>query len=227
MNSKRKFFILISLVVVSILIFSFSGYFGFNLSYIVNFFLFNRVLAAFVYTVLSSILLIFSFSSIALTGFGGLLFSWQEVLIYSMIGLMIASIVHFYTAKHLGKSYVQSYLKKKEKIERIDDIIEKNTFKTIVVLNSIFLVPPIVCNFIGGVINIDFKKFLVATFLGNICNTFFTVYLINGLLYSNTLQIYISIAGLIATTLVALLFYTGELKTILKLSLPSFLLKEN
>jgi len=221
MNSKKKFALLIAFLVVSLFIAIFSGYFGFNPSSIETFVSVNHMLSALVYNLLFIILASFSFSVSVITSLGTLLFSWYEVVIYSMIGIMGSAIIHFYISRKLGKDYVRNYLEKRGgKIEKFDDIVEKNTFKTTLILSAVFFVPPTIPNFLGGVININLKKYFIATFLGNLPNTFFTVYLINGLLHSNNFQIYISIAGLVLTTLIALYFYKGEIKNILRLSFP-------
>jgi uncharacterized membrane protein YdjX (TVP38/TMEM64 family) len=134
---------------------------------------------------------------------------------------MISSIVHFYISKKLGRDYVRNYLEKRgSKLEKFDEIVEKDTFKTILILSGIFFVPPIVPNLLGGIIKIKFKNYVIATFSGNILNTIFTVYLISGLLTSNSVEVYTSIAGLIVVTLVSLYFYTGEIKEIFRISFP-------
>lgn len=221
MNSKKKFILLIIFVVISFLVAILSGYFGLNINSITSFFAVNHWLAAVLYTLLFFGLAVFSFSVSVMTSLGTLLFSWQEVVIYTMIGLLASSIVHFFISRKLGKDYVRNYLEKRgSRIEKFDKIVEKDTFKTILIWSAIFFVPPTLAELLGGVINIDFKKFFLATFLGNFPNTFFTVYLVNGLLYSSMFQIYTSIIGLIATTAIALYFYNGEISDILKLSFP-------
>jgi uncharacterized membrane protein YdjX (TVP38/TMEM64 family) len=221
MNSKNKFIWFIFFIIISIFVAVFSGYFGLNPGSIKIFVSLNHTLAAFLYTLLFTVLASFSFSVSVMTSLGTLLFSWYEVVIYSMIGIIGSSIIHFYISRKFGRNYVRNYLEKKGgKIEKFDEIVEKNTFKTTFILSAIFFVPPMIPNLLGGIININIKKYFIATFLGNLPNTFFTVYLINGLLYSNILQISISIIGLIATTLIALYFYNGEIVDILKLSFP-------
>jgi len=221
MNSKKKFVLFIAFLVVSLFFAIFSAYFGLNPSSIETFVSVNHVLSAFVYNLLFIGLTSFSFSVSVMTSFGTLLFPWYEVVIYAMIGIMGSSIIDFYISRKLGRSYIKNYLEKRGgKIEKFEEIVEKNTFKTTLILSAIFFVPPTIPNFLGGVININLKGYSIATFLGNLPNTFFTVYLINGLLYSNTFQIYASIIGLVMTTLIALYFYNGEIRNILRLSFP-------
>jgi len=134
---------------------------------------------------------------------------------------MINASIHFYISRKLGRDYVKNYLERKGgKIENLDRIIEKNTFKTILVLSAIFFAPPTMINLLRGIIKISFKKYLIATFIGNLLNTIFTVLLVSGLLYSNLTEVYISVSALILITLIALFFYKGEIKDIFKLSFP-------
>jgi uncharacterized membrane protein YdjX (TVP38/TMEM64 family) len=139
---------------------------------------------------------------------------------------MCSAVIHFYISRKLGKDYLKDYLEKHGGIEMFDKIVERNTFKTVLILSAVFFVPPMIPNLLGGVMNINLKKYFIATFLGNFPNTFFTVYLINGMLYSNILQISFSIIGLVATTVIALYFYNGEIIDILRLSFPKIFNKK-
>ncbi len=222
MSPKKRFALLILFIIISIAIAIFSGYFGFNPVSIEKFVSVNHIPAVLLYNLLFIVLASFSFSVSVMTSLGTLLFSWYEVVLYAMIGIICSSIVHFYISKRLGRDYIRNYLEKNHgKIEKFDEIVEENTFKTIFILSAIFFVPPSLPNLLGGIIKIKFKNYIFATFLGNLPNTLFTVYLINGLMYSNNFQIYFSIAGLIATTVIALYFYKSEIEEILKLSFPS------
>ena len=130
-----------------------SGYFGLNYTAIETFLSVNHMLSAFVYNLLFLGLTSFSFSVSVMVGLGTFLFPWYEVFIYAMIGIMGSAIIHFYISRKLGKSYVKNYLEKhKGKIEKFEEIIEKNTFKSILILSAISFVPPTIPNFLGGVI---------------------------------------------------------------------------
>jgi uncharacterized membrane protein YdjX (TVP38/TMEM64 family) len=152
---------------------------------------------------------------------GFVFFSVPILLICAMIGIMGGAITHYFIAKKLGKDYVRSYLEKRGgNLEKFDEIIEKHNFKTIFILSAAFIVPPLIPNLLGGIMKINLKKFSIATFFGNLPNTIFTIYFIRGVIYSNALDIYISIAGITLVTVVALYFYKGELKSIFRLSFP-------
>ncbi|MBU2615671.1 MAG: VTT domain-containing protein, partial [Nanoarchaeota archaeon] len=136
-------------------------------------------------------------------------------------GIMGSSIIDFYISRKLGKNYVRRYLNKHGgRIEEFEDVLEKNTFKTTLILSAIFFVPPMIPNFLGGIMNINLKNYSIATFVGNLPNTFFTVYLITGLFYLDPSKVYISIIGITITSLTAMYFYNGEIKHLFKLSFP-------
>lgn len=199
----------------------FSGYAGLNQSSIESLISTNHAFASLTYTALFILLTTFSFSVSLLTTVGAVFFSGPEIIIYAMIGIMGSSVIDFYISRKLGRDYVREFIKKRGgALEKFDEIVEKNTFKTLLILHAIFFVPPIIPNLLGGVIKVNLKKFCITTFFGNLPNTVCTVYLIQGFLYSNILSVVLSMTGLILTTGIALYFYTGEIKEILRLSFP-------
>lgn len=222
MNPRKKFIIFIIFIIASFIISTFSGYFGLNpTSTIEKFINLNPNFSSLIYTILFIILTSFAFSVSVMTSLGAMFFSTYEVIIFSMIGIMGSSIIHFYLSRKLGREYVRNYIHNKGgDLEKFDVILEKDSFKTIFLLSAIFFVPPSIPNFLGGVIKINLKKFSIATFLGNVPNTVFTVLLINGFMNSNNTLVIISIIGLILVTSIALIFYSGEIKDILVLSFP-------
>jgi len=221
MNTKKKFDLFIAFIFISIFIAILSEYFNLSQTSIENFVLINHTLSAFIYTFLFIALATFSFSVSVMTSLGAVFFSIPEIIIYAMIGIMGSSIIDFYIARKLGRGYVRNYIEKRGgKLEKFDEIIEKDTFKTTMILSAIFFVPPTIPNLLGGIMKINLKNYSIATFLGNIPNTIFTVLLINGFLYSNTLQIYTSIIALVMITVISLYFYKGEIRDIIKLSFP-------
>lgn len=227
MNSKNKFLLFLVFVLVSVLIASLSSYYGLSQSTLESFVSLNHPLVAFIYTTAFIILATFSFSVSVMTSIAVFFFTTPEAITYAMLGILGSSIIDFYIARKLGRDYVRKYIiKRSGGIEKFDKIVEKDTFKTILILSAIFFVPPTIPNLLGGVINIDFKKYVLATMLGNLPNTIFTIYLALGILNSNTTEIYSSIAGITVVSLVSLFFYKGEIKDIFKVSFPWFFRKD-
>ncbi len=220
-SSKKKFLLFLIFVVVSVVVCILSGYFGLNSSSIDLFVSLNSFFAGFLYSLVFIVLASFSFSVSVMTGLGALIFPLPELVVYAMVGILGSSVVDFYIARKLGRDYVQKYLKRRgDSLEKFDEVVEKSPFKTIFILSTIFFVPPTVPNFLGGIMKINLRDYSFATFLGNLPNTFFTVYLINGIIYSNYFQIYFSIVCLVVVTAVALFFYRGEIGEILRISFP-------
>jgi uncharacterized membrane protein YdjX (TVP38/TMEM64 family) len=228
MNAKSKFTFFIFFLAVCLIVAILSGYLGLSPSSIESFAAVNSILAVFIYALLFAVLASFSFSVSAMTGLGVLFFSPSEVVVCAMIAIMISSTIHFYISRKLGRNYVRDYLEKRAgKLEKFDEIVEKDTSKTIIILSAIFFVPPIIPNLLGGIIKINLKRYAVATFFGNVFNTIFTVYLVNGIFNSNPTQIYVSVAGLAIVTLIALYSYKGEIRNIFRISFPWLFRKDN
>jgi uncharacterized membrane protein YdjX (TVP38/TMEM64 family) len=221
MNNRKKFILFIGFILLSIIIAVVSGILGFNLSSLEKVVAANYVISVLIYLVLFVVLIAFSFSTTAMLFAGFVFFSIPILLICAMTGIMGGAIFHYFIAKKLGKDYVRNYLEKRGgSLEKFDEIIEKDNFKTIFILSAAFIVPPLIPNLLGGIMKINLKKFSIATFFGNLPNTIFTIYFVKGVLYSNPLDVYISVAGIAIVTIVALFFYKGELKSIFRLSFP-------
>ena len=228
MNKKERFAIFSIFLVICLIVAVFSGYFGTKFSSLETFASVNHYLAATIYSLLFILLSTFSFSVSVMTSFGTIFFSGYEVVIYSMIGILGSSIIDFYISRKLGRDYARQKIEQRGgKLEKFEEILEKDTFKTILILSAIFFIPPIIPNLLGGVMKIKLKDYLAATILGNLPNTFFTVYFIKGLLYGNAFLIYGSFAGLIAVGFVSVYFYKGELREILRLGFPWFFRNKN
>lgn len=220
MDRKRKFALFVIFIIISLIVAVLSQYYSFN-SYLESFVSLNHSLATLIYTIIFIILAIFFFSITVIISVGSLFFSTSEMLVYSMTAIMISAIVHFYIARNLGKEYVRKKIEERGgKIEKFDKILERESIKTVLILSAIYFVPPLIPNLLGGIMKINLKNYSLAIFAGNLPNTFFTIYLVKGLLYSNISQIYVSIAGLMGITLISLFFYKGQIKDILRLSFP-------
>jgi len=221
MKSRWKVLILFFFLVVSLSMAILSGYFGLNLSGLETLISLNKVLAGIIYALVFVTLIAFSFSISVLEVFGLFLFPAYVVVLCAVIGVLGGAIIDFFIARKLGKNCVKEYLNRRGgMIERFDEVLEKDTFKTILILSAIFFVPPLLPNFLGGIMNINFKKYVIAIFVGNLPNVAFMIYLLNGLLYSNIIQVYIGVAGIAIVSLTALYFYTGEIKGLLKIGFP-------
>lgn len=198
-----------------------SGYTGFNLPSLEKIVSANYILSLFIYLLLFIALVSLSFSVAAMVLAGIIFFPVPVVIVCTLIGIMSGAIVHYFVAQKLGKEYIRNYIERRGgKLEKFDDILEKDNFKTILILSAAFIVPPIIPNLLGGVMKINFKNYAIATFMGNFPNAIFMVYFAKGVLSSNSMMAYISMAGVALVTVIALYFYKGEIKGIMRLSFP-------
>jgi uncharacterized membrane protein YdjX (TVP38/TMEM64 family) len=228
MNSKKKFVIFLSFIIVCVAVSVFSGYLGLNPTTIQNYVSVNNTLFAVIYTIAFVILASLSFSISVMSGLGIFFFSVKETIVYSLIGIMGGAIVHFYMSRRLGKKAIQDYIEKRGgRLEEFENIFKKDPSKTVLLLSAIFIVPPTIPNCLGGILNISLKKYSIATLLGNIPNTILTVCFLDGISTGNTAEVYFCIIGLILVTVISMLFYRGEIKSIFRLSFPWLFKKIN
>lgn len=107
-----------------------------------------------------------------LTAVGGIIFGTVWGFIYTMIGAMIGSTVAFFIARYLGKEFFDNVLKEKaKKLEKYNDLLEKESFSTIFYLRMVFF-PFTPLNFAAGVTKCKFKEYFWGTLLGIIPGTF-------------------------------------------------------
>jgi uncharacterized membrane protein YdjX (TVP38/TMEM64 family) len=221
MNNRKKFTLFILFVLFCVIVAIISGYIGFNLSYLEKTVSANYFLSIFIYFLLFVILVSLSFSVWAMIFAGIIFFPVLVVAICAMAGIMGGAITHYFIAQKLGKEYVRNYLEKKGgKLEKFDEILEKDNFKTIFIFSAAFIVPPIIPNLLGGIMKINLKNYSIATFIGNFPNAMFMIYFAVGIIYSKLIDVYISVAGITIVTILALYFYKGELKHIFIISFP-------
>ncbi|MBU0957821.1 MAG: VTT domain-containing protein [Nanoarchaeota archaeon] len=221
MNKKTKFGIFVAFLLVSIFIAFFPDYLFNLLESVLNYYSYSHFFGALIFILIFIGLTTFAFSVSLLVVAGAFFFGFWEILIYAMIGIIGSSSIVFYISKRLGRDYARDYFKKRGTLLcDIDGIIEKNTFRTITVLSTVFFVPPMIPNLLGGIIKISYKKYLLATFIGNLPTTFFTVLIVVGAVMLDEVYVISGIIGVVMVSLIALYFYKGEIQCLLRLSFP-------
>lgn len=121
-----------------------------------------------------SIVYIIMFALVPLTLFpdsilaiaGGLLFGLYEGYIYTAIGALIGSSISFYISRKLGRGIVKKFTK--DKLDNIEQMVNKNGFSIILLLRLIPLFPFDVISYGSGLTSVSYKDFILATFLGTI-----------------------------------------------------------
>jgi uncharacterized membrane protein YdjX (TVP38/TMEM64 family) len=87
-------------------------------------------------------------------------------IIYSLIGVMIGSVIVFELGRLFGRPFIESVIDKRalEKIDNQSTTLEKTLF-------VLFLIPPFphdVFSFISGITNLTLKNFILVSFIGRL-----------------------------------------------------------
>ncbi|MEW8955728.1 TVP38/TMEM64 family protein [Clostridium sp.] len=157
-------------------------------------------------------LTLFPDSILAITG--GMLFGLMEGYIYTTIGAMIGGSISFYISKILGRDFIKSIAK--NKLDKLEKIIEDKGFSIIILLRLIPLFPFDVISYGAGLTSIKYKDFLLATLIGTIPGIL--VFTNIGAQWVNIGEssFYISIAMLIGLVVISIFLKKGFLNKELK-----------
>lgn len=147
-----------------------------------------------------------SLSAVALFGtLGGLLWTFT--------GALLGAIISFGVAKYLGSTWLNKLFQKQlKKINPYKIRLEKDSFKTIVVLRLLTFLPFAPLNFSLGLFKISFRDYFFATALGIIPGTIFYV-LLGASLFEFNFLIFIF---LISFLLLGSLVFGPSLKKLIK-----------
>lgn len=97
---------------------------------------------------------------------GGLVFGLFRGYIYTTIGALIGSTISFLISRYWGRDVVKKLTK--EKLCKIEDMINGKGFSIVFLLRLIPLFPFDVISYGAGLTSIKYKDFLLATFFGTI-----------------------------------------------------------
>jgi len=136
---------------------------------------------------------------------GGALFGWLMGSVYTIIGAVIAASITFLVARHLGESFVSRFIKEKEwkRVESYREIVENNSFSSVVIFRLIPLIPFTVFSMVLGLTRIRFSKFFLGTLLGIIPGTFAYVYFGESIFQLDAVKTTISVVILLALSSLA------------------------
>lgn len=141
-----------------------------------------------------------------LTVAGAMIFPFKEVLIYSILGNIFLFTIMFYIARYLGKDYFEDYKNKHPKLEKIDVTFEKNSFLTIILLRFFFLIPPEFVNILGGVSEMKFKNYFIASFIGTLPLLVATILFVKSREFHSLSLFFFSLTILFLMLIIPLLF---------------------
>lgn len=117
------------------------------------------------------------FSAVALTVTAGAVFGAGSFgnLVYAVILTFVASLTSATVAYYVGRFFGQGIIKeeggeKKGVVRKYADRLRNNSFETVLIMRFIFL-PYDLVNYLAGILKIDWKAFILATWLGSIPGT--------------------------------------------------------
>jgi len=142
----------------------------------------------FLLMVLQTILVVIpSEAVIALSGALGL--ETSKVILVGIAGLLAGAIIAFLISRYFGRKIVLKLLGE-EWIDEVDEWIDDNGTKAILIARLVPLIPFDLISYVSGLTKIGFKKYLIATIIGMLPRIIFLVYL------GSTAKSVLSIIGL-------------------------------
>ncbi|MBU5689572.1 MAG: VTT domain-containing protein [Candidatus Aenigmatarchaeota archaeon] len=172
----------------------------------------------FLLMILQTILVVIpSEAVIALSGALGL--DTTKVIAVGVLGLLAGATIAFFISRYFGRKIVIKLLGD-EWIGEVDEWIDKNGSKAILIARLIPLIPFDLISYVAGVTKIDFRKYILATIIGMIPRAVFLVYAgttAKGVLSLIGLGIdFIMAAGIIGIFVIIYLDKKGKLKGLRK-----------
>jgi uncharacterized membrane protein YdjX (TVP38/TMEM64 family) len=120
-----------------------------------------------------------------LTFFGATVFTFEKAFVYSILGNALSFILLFYVARWLGKDYLNDYVSKKPKLKKLKFDLEKRSFLTIVFLRFFYIIPTEFVCILGGISNMGFWRYALASLIGTIAVTIGSIMLIQSSMMNN------------------------------------------
>jgi uncharacterized membrane protein YdjX (TVP38/TMEM64 family) len=109
------------------------------------------------------------FSAVVLTLLGGALFGPIFGVLYTVIGSNLSATIAYLLGFFLGKGMIDEN-QTEGIVGRYINPMRNNSFETILTMRFLFL-PYDLVNYLGGILRVDYKAFILATILGSIPGT--------------------------------------------------------
>ena len=130
-----------------------------------------------VYILLYTVGTLVLFPGTVLTFVGAVLFGIWLGALYTIIGATIGELISFFLARFLGRDFVEGLIGGSSHIRKLDNLIGRYGFNSMLVLRLIPLVPFNVLNFGAGLTKIRVWDYFWASLIGIIPGTFIYTYL--------------------------------------------------
>jgi uncharacterized membrane protein YdjX (TVP38/TMEM64 family) len=102
----------------------------------------------------------------------GIIWGWLFGGLFGIIGSMLAAILCFYISRKGGRPIVEKFVGSKT-LYLADDLITRYGIWTIIISRFIPFISFDVISYASGLVDIEFKKYSIGTFLGSIFRAFF------------------------------------------------------
>jgi uncharacterized membrane protein YdjX (TVP38/TMEM64 family) len=102
----------------------------------------------------------------------GIIWGWFIGGLFGIIGSMLAGILCFYISRKGGRPLVEKFVGSKT-LNLADDLIKKYGIWTIIISRFIPFISFDVISYASGLVDIDFKKYSIGTFIGSTFRAFF------------------------------------------------------
>lgn len=122
----------------------------------------------FIYTIRPLLL----FPAIILTLAGGLAFGPWWGTLYVVVGGLLGACLCFAIARLLGREKMKTYLSRFSQIEALDEQINKNGFRTMLMMRIVPIFPYDPVSFLAGLSDIRFRDYALATAIGMVPGAF-------------------------------------------------------
>jgi uncharacterized membrane protein YdjX (TVP38/TMEM64 family) len=220
MNVKKlKFYILVVLAAISILLVLFSSIIGYNperFKFILETYGVPQLLYILWIILATATTLPISVVMIA----GIVYFSFFNAMLYTFIGMLIGAVGTFYASRWLGHDFVRQAagIKGQGRIHIFNQLIHRHSLAYVVLLAFIYAFPSNLGFMIAGVTDVRLRDVLWITVLGLFTTGLGIGWLILGGLNGSLTYILLGAALLLAVNLIPLVMYWSHLKRIIILA---------
>ncbi|WP_407310334.1 TVP38/TMEM64 family protein [Desulfosporosinus sp. SB140] len=100
---------------------------------------------------------------VLVAGVNTLLYGWVDGFLLSLSGSLLGAVLGFWFARTLGQAWAQPRV---EKLGKWGTLIESNSFSIVFLSRLVPVLPSAAVNYAGGLSQMSFPSFLLATFMG-------------------------------------------------------------
>jgi uncharacterized membrane protein YdjX (TVP38/TMEM64 family) len=215
---KLKFYVLLILAIISVLIFVFPFFGGYNpenYRAMLESFRIPQLLYMGWVALATATTLPISAAMVA----GIAYFSFSRAMLYSCIAIVSASIATYYVAKFLGKGFVREdyQIKSKKKIHLFNQLMHEHSRAYAILLSFVYVFPSNLSFMLAGITGIPFLQFIAIVVLGNISTAFAVGLIILGVLNLNVTYVLGGAAFLLAINIIPIVTYYPQMKKLVLL----------